>query len=657
MSKDSERDPLIVWENGVKNETAILRVQRPVYQTEELNELTTYEYPSTNISGVFKKNYCLFRPKECFYNTVPILKWLPGYEFKKNFMGDVFSGITVATMHIPHGLAYGILGNLPPIVGIYMGFFPVLIYTIFGTSRHVSIGTFAIVCLMTGKTVLEYSSDEGTAVNYTPIQVATTVTFTVSVIQMIMYLFRLGIITTLLSETLVNALTCASAFHVVTTQFKDLLGLTLPRRNGLFRILYTFYDVGNLISEANVPTVVISLIFVTVIALNNEILKPILARRTKIPFPIELVAIVTGTTISYCMDIHKNYAVNIIGTVPTGLPNPDLPSFSLIPSVLLDSFIIAMVSYTVTMSLALIVAQKQHYEVNSNQELFALSCSNCFGSFFSCMPVTASLSRTMIQQGVGGATQIASTVSCSILLLVLLWIGPLFENLPRCVLASVIVVSLKSMILQFLSLKKYWTLSKWDGTVWIITFFTTIIVDIDYGLLSGVIVSLVSIFVQDQKCYTCVLGVVPNTDLYLDMELYKGAQELPGIKIFHYSGPLNFASRSVFKKNLFKKTGFDPLSLYVKTKLFTKDEVYCRCVILDFTALTYVDPSGVQILKSLDGDYRHVGVDMYICGCSSPVFEKLKKCQMYYGKNGNFTIFPTVHDAVLYSQSVANTTT
>lgn len=100
-------------------------------------------------------------------------------------------------------------------------------------------------------------------------------------------------------------------------------------------------------------------------------------------------------------------------------------------SVLLDGFTIAVVSYSVTMSMGLTFAQKLNYEIDANQELLAQGTGNLLGSVFSCMPFTASLSRSTIQQSVGGKTQIASLVSCSILLAILLWVGPLFEPLPK----------------------------------------------------------------------------------------------------------------------------------------------------------------------------------------------------------------------------------
>lgn len=93
-----------------------------------------------------------------------------------------------------------------------------------------------------------------------------------------------------------------------------------------------------------------------------------------------------------------------------------------------------------------------------------------------------------------------------------------------------IVVALKNMLVRCTMIKKYWKLSKWDSLVWIVTFFTTLLVSISVGLAAGVAVSLFSIFVQGYTPYTCLLGVVPNTDLYLDLKRYKGVSFLINIQ-------------------------------------------------------------------------------------------------------------------------------
>ncbi|EFA05376.1 prestin isoform X2 [Tribolium castaneum] len=663
--------------NGVlENGTAGLSVRRPVYQLEDLNRDTDYETPHTTFVQDCGRRFRAFRPFRCLYYSVPVLKWLPKYSCKKNIFGDIISGITVAIMHIPQGMAYGLLGNVPPVVGIYMAFFPVLIYFIFGTSRHVSIGTFAIICLMTGKVVNQYSSIEilqnGTVVTtpspnpemplYTNVEVATTVTFAVAMIQLVMYSLRLGVVSTLLSETLVNGFTCASAFHVVSSQIKDLFGIPIKKRRGNFGFPLTIYDSVLALSRANPYACGMSAVSCVILIINNEVLKPFLAKKTKIPFPIELLAVVLGTASSYFFSLDTKYDISVVGHIPTGFPAPTPPAFALIPDILVDAFVITMVSYTITMSMALIFARKLFYEVDSNQELLALGLSNTMGSFFACMPVTASLSRSMIQEAVGGVTQIASIVSCSILLVILLWIGPLFETLPRCVLASIIVVALKGMLFQCQSIVRYWKLSKWDALVWTVTFCTTLFVQIGYGLAAGVAVSLLSVFIQGYKPYTCLLGVVPNTDLYLDIKRYKKAQEIQGVKIFRYSGGLSFASRSAFKELLNRKIGFDPASVLRKrarleespsrSTTVTEDfDLLTRCVILDFASLTFVDPSGVDLLRQLQSDYAKLDIKLYIAACSGPVYEKFIICDQQEGIESKFMIFPTIHDAVLFAQS------
>lgn len=94
-------------------------------------------------------------------------------------------------------------------------------------------------------------------------------------------------------------------------------------------------------------------------------------------------------------------------------------------------------------------------------------------------------------------------------------------HILQSVLASVIVVALKGMLMQITSIKKFWSLSKLDGTVWVITFLTTVIINVDVGLMVGLIVSILTVMILGMKPYTCVLGSVPNTDLYVDTSRYR----------------------------------------------------------------------------------------------------------------------------------------
>lgn len=165
-----------------------------------------------------------FNLKTAITNVIPALSWFPSYDFRKNIAGDFIAGFTCAIMHIPQGMAYGLLAGLDPIVGLYMAFFPALIYFLFGTSRHISVGTFAVVSIMTSKIVTTYSdpnygSDESQvnatlngeiSQSYSNYQVATAVTLVCGIFQLIMSFLKLGVLASLLSTSLVSGFTTAA---------------------------------------------------------------------------------------------------------------------------------------------------------------------------------------------------------------------------------------------------------------------------------------------------------------------------------------------------------------------------------------------------------------------------------------------------------------
>lgn len=155
-----------------------LEVVRPLYQQEELNKEMQYSVPEQNRVRETLDSIKGWSAKRCVKSVLPIVSWLPQYAWKRDIESDLISGFTVGVMHIPQGMGYALLANVPPIVGLYMAFFPVLIYFLLGTSKHNSMGTFAVVTLMTGKIVLKYSNDE-----VGPVEVGSTVCFIVGMMQ------------------------------------------------------------------------------------------------------------------------------------------------------------------------------------------------------------------------------------------------------------------------------------------------------------------------------------------------------------------------------------------------------------------------------------------------------------------------------------------
>lgn len=243
------------------NSGHMLKVERPYYEQEQLNDELNYcQSIDATESSTICNNLLSIRPKKMFFSIFPLFFWLPKYSIKNNFIGDLVSGCTVAIMHIPQGLGYAMLANVPAITGIYTAFFPVLAYFLFGTSRHNSMGTFAVVSMLVGKTVvrLTHSPFENNHNNSTnllmenvtnipiidltensnaSVMIAIAITFAVGIIQIAMYIFRLGMLSSLLSETLVSGFTTGAGIHVIASQVKDLFGIHLTPVTSYFKVI------------------------------------------------------------------------------------------------------------------------------------------------------------------------------------------------------------------------------------------------------------------------------------------------------------------------------------------------------------------------------------------------------------------------------------
>uniref|UniRef100_A0AAY4CFW5 STAS domain-containing protein n=1 Tax=Denticeps clupeoides TaxID=299321 RepID=A0AAY4CFW5_9TELE len=551
--------------DGCEGSVGGIRVERDV-----LNEL--------RLDQVAGRRTCSFRPslKERLSNSVrcsvpqlkrwlltwvPVLSWLPRYSIREDGLGDLIAGISVGIMHLPQGMAYALLASVPPVYGLYTSFYPVLIYFIFGTSRHVSIGTFAVISMMIGSVTERLAPDAHFLVNGTNsssgfyineaardtyrVQVATASTLLTGAFQVVLGMMRFGFVGTYLSEPLVRGYTTGAAAHVVISQLKYLFGVSPQRHNGPLELIYTLVDVCALLPQTSVPTLVISVVSLAVLILVKEI-NSIYSRKLPLPIPIELL-VVSGL---FCVQFL--FAKSLICYSCLLLP-PAMPDRGLFSSLVGDAFAVAVVSYAISISLGKTFALKYGYKVDNNQELVALGLSNTVGGFFHCYSVTSSMSRSLVQESTGGKTQMAGAISAVIVLITVLKLGALFEELPKAVLSTIVFVNLKGMFKQCADLPLLWKTNRVDLLVWVVTFACTLLLNLDVGLAVSVTFSLLTVILRTQRPKYYVLGWLPGTELYVDAQTYAEAKEILGITIFRCSSFLYHANAELYRQALEEK--------------------------------------------------------------------------------------------------------
>eukprot|EP00088_Acartia_fossae_P050458 TRINITY_DN5654_c0_g1_i1.p1 TRINITY_DN5654_c0_g1~~TRINITY_DN5654_c0_g1_i1.p1 ORF type:complete len:691 (+),score=150.84 TRINITY_DN5654_c0_g1_i1:32-2104(+) len=623
----------------------------------------------------YKTRLSHFSVLEWITSLVPILGWLPKYNVRTDLVNDIVAGFTVAVMHIPQGMAYGLLGGVDPVVGIYTAFFPVLLYALLGTMPHVSMGTFAVVSIMvsapvsqlatTVSSVVESEADglvasslpdlhspvAGTNLTlqtstyptiqastdiYTPIQVATAVTFCVGVIQMAAGMCRLGFLSILLTDTLISSFTVGAGIHVLTSQIKHILGVSIPGKSGAGSIVLIYKEIVQNILTTNYVTVCLSLATLAFCLIVDRIIAPKLKQKCRFPVPTQLMMIVITTTISKLLNLRENYDVRTIddiGKIPIGLPEPVLPPPQLFPQVLLSSLAPAVVSYSIGLGLGKMFATKHGYEVNSNQELLAQGTANLFGSFFSCLPMAGSLSRSVVQEASGCRSMLTSLVSALCLLVVMLALGPLFQPLPVCVLAAIILASLVNILKKIGDVSKYWSESAVEGVVWLITFLSIVLLSVDIGLVVGILCSVLATLYRAAAPQILVLGRTKE-GVWLDASTYKTEDD--GMRVLQVSGPLYFLVYESVRVRILEEIGQNP------NKLSTK--YHYNTLILDISNVSYLDQKGASLINWIEKKLPGLGFAV--------VATPLQKARL---DGVQAEIFPTYIDAVLtYQGNVIN---
>ncbi|CAF0790271.1 unnamed protein product [Didymodactylos carnosus] len=483
------------------------------------------------------------------------------------------------------------------------------------------------------------------------ITVATTLALTVGVLQVILSICRLGLVTAFLSDAFISGYTTGTAVLVFTSQISDIFGLTIKRYVGPMNI--TYIDIFKNLKNTNPATFIVSLCSIVSLILVKEFIDPFYKRQLKrlkmfknlqIPIPIELAVIIVGTVVSHMAELNPRYRVKIVKKIDSGFPIPRVPNITLLPLVIKDAVIIAIVSFAISVSLATTIAKRFKYVVDGNQELMAYGLCSAVGSFFSCFPSAASLSRTSVYVNAGGKTQLASLISSGFLLIIILKIGPFFQPLPKACLAAIIVVALKGLFLQT---KDIWTIgriTKLESIVWIITFLSTVLLDIDLGLIIGILVSLVIVIIRQFRPRTTILGQFARTEVYKNTKRYSNVHEISNIKIFRFESSISYFNADYFRSSLLDTIGVDLTKNrqheHKNIDTLIANSYRLTYVIIDCSSINHIDYTGAKIFIQTLKDLNDVELKVHLYY----IYELLERLKM--SETCNVVLTATVHDAV-----------
>uniref|UniRef100_A0A087XBP3 Solute carrier family 26 member 3 n=1 Tax=Poecilia formosa TaxID=48698 RepID=A0A087XBP3_POEFO len=552
-------------------------VARPLYSEDSFNEehKKVYRHHKTALDHVKQYFRCdAKRAKNAALSLLPIIGWMKIYRIKEWLLSDIVSGVSTGLVAVLQGLAYCLLASLPPWYGLFAAFFPIIPYFFLGTSRHISVGPFPVLCLMIGSVVTRLIPDEGPAANITGfsgltvdeqrVLVASSVTFLVGIMQLAMGILQVGFVVMYLSDTLVSGFTTAAAIHILVSQLKFVLGLQVPGISGPLSIIYTLEIIFKKITSSNVCDIVISLVIMVTVFLVKE-LNDRYKSKLPVPIPIEVIMTVITCGVSYAFDFRTRYGIDVVGKIPLGYEPPVAPNLQVFQHTAMEAFPMAIVGFAVAFSVAKVYSIKHDYTIDGNQELIAFGVSNNFGASFKAFAASTGLSWSAVQESTGGKTQqIAGLLSAVIVMIVTLAIGYLLEPLPKSVLGAVVIINLKGMLMQFNEIPYLWRRDRPDCVVWMVTCGAAILLGLDLGLAVGLGVELICVVLRVQFPRCSVLANIEGTEIYKDRKDYISINEPEGVKIFRIPSPIFFANMDFFRNKLVEALGFNPLRVLKK---------------------------------------------------------------------------------------------
>jgi SulP family sulfate permease len=523
---------------------------------------------------------------------LPPLTWLAHYE-PVWLTGDFVAGVTLAAYAIPVALAYATLAGLPPQVGIYGYLLGGLGYALLGSSRQLAVGPTSAISLMIAGTVGEMAGDD--AGHYA--QIASLAGFTVALLCLISWFFRLSVLVRLISDSILVGFKAGAGLTIIMTQLPSLFGISGGGHNFFERAVLLLGQLGQ--------------VQYLVLAIGVFAITVLLAGERAFPGrPVALVVVVLAIAAASVFGLPA-LGIPITGEIPQGLPSLALPALRLrdVDGIFPLGAGCLLLAYIEGVSAARSFATKHGYELDPRQEFLGLGAANLFAALGHGYPVAGGLSQSAVNDKAGARTPLALIFASLTLALCLLYLADYLENLPKAVLAAIVFTAVLGLI-DIRALLRMWQISKPDFYAATIALGAVLLLGILQGILLAAVASVLILLARASQPHVAFLGQIPGTNSYSDLARHPENERLPHVLIFRPEASLLYVNAEAV--------------LHTVLEQLRSDGSGIRMIVCDLSASPYIDLAGSRMLRLLHGEVTQRGIGLRIVGARGRVRDLLR---------------------------------
>ncbi|PWF55339.1 SulP family inorganic anion transporter [Massilia glaciei] len=545
-----------------------------------------------------------------------MLQWLRRYR-RELLAGDIGAGIVVAMMLIPQGMAYALVAGLPPVVGLYAGILPPILYALFGSSMTQSVGPMVIISLMTATALAPLAAAGSGLYGVLAAQLA----LLSGVVLLVCGLLRLGFVANFFSRPVMSGFTIGAALVIAQGQIEPLVGADLP--------------------AVHLPSLTLGLGSLALLLLARQYLAPLLVRLGMGAGAADtgarlapMVVVVGATILVPLLGLHEA-GVAVTGDVPSGLPGLNLAlSHGHWRALLQPALLIGFMIFLISMSAAQTLALKRQEKVNSNYELIGVGVANIGSALTGALPVTGSISRSAVNFAAGAQTPLASVISAVLLALALVAPTGWLTLMPLPALAATIIVAVLGMF-DLSTLRTAWRYDRGDALALVATAAGVLVLGVEAGVVIGVMLSMGTLIWRASRPHIAVLGRIAGTEHFRNIERY-AAETVPEILMLRIDSNLFFGN-------------VDAVNARIEEELQARPAV--RHLVLVMSAVNSIDTTALFALKELNPALKLRGIALHLAEVKGPVLDRLKQSELLGELTGRLYL-----SAVMASDELSRTT-